>query len=58
MFWKVHGKGKPNKAKYFSKEFRDFTERLLAMNPENRMTIDQVFNHEWMKGTMATEQDV
>ena len=58
FFWKVHCRGKPGGSKFYSKEFKDFTERLLAFNPQKRMNMEQVVNHEWIKGPVPSDKDI
>ncbi len=40
FFWKAHCRGKPGGKRFYSSEFKDFTERLLAFNPKNRLTME------------------
>lgn len=42
MFWKYHTKGKPTGAKFFSPEFQDLMQRMLAYDPADRLTLEEV----------------
>lgn len=39
LFWKVHCKSKPSGENFFSPDFKDLMQRLLAYNPVDRLTI-------------------
>ena len=39
----------PSLWKNLSKESKDFVNKLLQKNPDNRMTIKQILEHEWIK---------
>jgi len=56
LFWKIVS-NKRIKG-YFSEEFKDFIQKMLAEDPEERMTIEEVLEHPWMKGKMATNEEV
>ncbi|CAG9332514.1 unnamed protein product [Blepharisma stoltei] len=45
-FWNFH-KSAPNTPD-FSTEFRDLIEHMLAYNPDERFSIDQIKNHSWI----------
>ena len=44
--------------KAFSRDFRDLIERMLAFNPEDRLTIDQIKEHPWYKGSVPTQAEI
>ena len=48
----------PSLWKKLSKESRDFVNKLLQKDPEKRMTIKQILEHEWIKKyyTKVTEE--
>ena len=48
----------PSLWKNLSKESKDFVNKLLQKNPDNRMTIKQILEHEWIKKyyTKVTEE--
>ena len=39
MFWKYHVRGKPTGANFFSLEFQDLMQHMLAYDPNERLTI-------------------
>lgn len=39
MFWKYHMKGKPS-PNFFSDDFKDLIQRMLAYDPAERLTVD------------------
>jgi len=39
FFWKLHGRQVPEGEEYFSVEFRDFFEKLMRYDPNERPTI-------------------
>jgi serine/threonine protein kinase len=42
----------------FSDSFKDLFQRLVAFNPEERPTLEQIKNHEWMNGATATAEEI
>ena len=58
FFWKHHYKGKPGAAKFFSEEFKDFIQRLLCYNVEDRMNMEELMNHAWFKGAAPTHEEI
>ena len=57
MYWKYHLKGKPS-PNFFSEEFKSLVQSMLLYNPEERLTIDQIKNHEWFNGTTSTHAEI
>jgi serine/threonine protein kinase len=55
-FWKVHNRGR--KPGFFSRNFRDLTEKMLAQDPKDRLTMKEILNHPWMKGKMPTHEEI
>jgi serine/threonine protein kinase len=43
LFWKYHSKGKPAGEHFFSPEFKDLMQRILAYNPDERPTIEGLY---------------
>jgi len=33
-------------------------ESLMAMNPSNRLSIDEIFSHPWMQGDVSSFEDI
>jgi len=47
-FWALHSKSKP--AGFYSPEFQDLINKLLAAESEDRPTVAQVLEHPWLGG--------
>lgn len=47
LFWKAHSKNKPNGAEFFSEEFKNLITSMLALNPAQRLTIEEIKAHPW-----------
>ena len=58
IFWRTHCKSKPNGDKFFSEEFKDFIEQMLKLEPKQRPTMQEVYNHPWMQGPVPTKDKV
>ena len=41
---------KCNKIEFISEEAGDLLDKMLKKNPEERITLDEIFNHKWIKG--------
>ena len=55
IFWQTHLK---NKKHGFSNDFKDLINRLLALNPLERMSMAQLTAHPWMQSKSATKKQV
>lgn len=54
-FWALHSKSKP--AGFYSPEFQDLINKMLAAESEDRPTVTQVLEHPWLGGeTLSIEQ--
>jgi serine/threonine protein kinase len=56
VFWKAHERNKPKeqgKENFYSEEFRDMLNAMLALDPSQRPTITQIKNHPWFNGHLA-----
>lgn len=42
----------------FSSEFKDLFQRLINASPDQRPSIEEIRNHDWMNGPMATLQEI
>jgi serine/threonine protein kinase len=58
MFWKYHIRGKPGGANFFSSEFKDLMQRMLAYDPAERLTVSQLREHAWFKGPLPSYEQV
>ena len=47
-YWNILDKA-INKVGDLSEEFKNLYLRLVAFNPNERPTIEEIYNHEWMK---------
>jgi len=55
-FWQLHSR---NKAPgYYSSEFKDLINHMLAFEPSERLTIAQIREHPWFTGPVADAQSV
>ena len=50
--------GKNGKNWKFSPEFKDLFKKMVALNPENRLSIDEILAHEWFKGSTSRKTKV
>lgn len=41
-----------------SKEARDLIRRILVLNPEDRLTTDEILSHDWLKDAPETMSDI
>jgi serine/threonine protein kinase len=54
-FWSFHSKRRP--AGFFSDDFKDLIQRMLAYDPKERPTMIEISQHPWVKGpTLVPEQ--
>lgn len=58
VFWKIHSKNKPGKEDFFSKDFKDFIEKMMSLDPNHRPTIEQIMQHPWMQGPTPSSEEV
>lgn len=56
-FWKAHTKNKPS-PDYFSEEFKDLIISMLALDPNERPSMEDLMNTAWMKGDMPSKQEI
>ena len=47
-FWAFHDKHKPSG--YFCDDFKNLINSMLALMPNERLKLDGIINHPWMKG--------
>ena len=55
LFWQKHENDWPQG---FSAEFKDLLSCMLHVNPQHRLCMADIVGHAWMKGEMATEEEV
>lgn len=46
-FWKLHEK---EGCQHLSPDFKNLIEKMLALNPKERATIEEIQNHKWFQG--------
>jgi len=57
-FWAAHSRNKPGKEKFYSSEFRDLINRMLASDPKKRITLLEIANHSWFKKGVPTKDQI
>lgn len=50
MFWQAHAEANDDEQDIYSPEFKDLFQRMMALDPSDRITVDQIFEHPWMQG--------
>jgi len=59
IFWKTHCKSKEGGVKFFSDDFKDLFEKMVALDPNARLSIDEIFAHPWLaEGDIATPEEI
>lgn len=58
MFWQAHAEANDNGEDIYSAEFKDLFQRMMALDPSERITVDQIFEHAWMNGPMTSYGDI
>ena len=61
VFWKAHERGKQKQAgrdSFFSEEFRDLMNAMLAFAPEERPTIEEIKGHAWFNGSVVDPEEI
>jgi serine/threonine protein kinase len=56
VFWKAHERNKPKvvgRDTFYSDEFKDLINAMLAADPNNRPTLEQIKSHAWYQGSIA-----
>ena len=55
-FWNSHSKSKPNGAAFFSGEFKNLIDAMLAYDPNQRPSIAEIKAHAWYNGPVPTHE--
>lgn len=55
-FWKAHSRKRP--LDYFTPQFQDLINRMIAFNPEERYNIVEIADHTWVKGNICTHSEI
>ena len=58
IYWKYHYRNKPAGDKFFSEEFKDLMQHMLAYDAAERITLAQIREHPWMKGPVPSYEEV
>lgn len=56
-FWKMHLNSNGVK-KEFSDSFKDLCGRMLALNPSERPSLEEIKSHEWYNGPCAAHEEI
>lgn len=57
-FWKHHEKLKKQPKQFYSKDFRDLIEQMLAPDGKRRLTIQEIKMHPWYRGLSLTDEEL
>lgn len=57
-FWNFHARKKPNGLKFFSSEFMNLLNAMLAFDPTQRPSIAEIKAHAWYKGEVPTHAQI
>mmetsp|Transcript_23398 Transcript_23398/g.26556 ORF Transcript_23398/g.26556 Transcript_23398/m.26556 type:complete len:554 (+) Transcript_23398:433-2094(+) len=57
-FWKLHIRMKNGNKDFFSRSFRHLMSWMLTLNPAQRPTVEEVKNHPWFKGPVASDDEL
>ena len=56
IFWKAHSRKRP--VGFFSDSFKDLFTRMVAFNPTERPSIEEIANHPWIKEAVCTHVEI
>lgn len=56
MFWNAHSRRRP--VNYFSDTFKDIFTRMVAFDPQERPTIQEVAGHPWVKNLVCSHTEI
>lgn len=57
-FWTYHSRKKPNGINFFSEEFMNLMNALLAFDPTQRPSIAEIKSHKWYNGETSTAEQI
>ena len=57
-FWHFHSRKKPNGAAFFSAEFMNLINAMIAFDPTQRPSIAEIKSHAWYRGEVPTHEQV
>jgi len=50
VFWGAHSRGKPGGTKFFSDAFKDLMNSMMAFDPKQRLSLEDIKAHSWYNG--------
>ena len=50
-FWQLHSRNKP--PNFYTEEFKDLIQKMLALDPTARLSIEDIKQHPWYNGAMV-----
>jgi len=56
IFWKAHCRKR--QVGFFSENFKDLFVRMVAFEPTERPTIQQIANHPWVKESVCSHNEI
>ena len=57
-FWAAHSRNKPGRSKYYSKSFKDLLTKMLAFQPDKRLSLEEILEHPWFQGEVPSKEDI
>lgn len=57
LFWQAHAEAEEGKDLY-SPEFKDLFEKMMAFNPANRLSLEQILAHPWMQASVPCYEEI
>ena len=57
LFWQAHAEAEQG-TDIYSPEFKDLFEKMMAFNPANRLTIEQIMAHPWMGESVPSYEEI
>ena len=56
IFWKAHSRKRP--VGFFSDSFKDLFVRMVAYEPSERLKIEEIANHPWVKDLVCSHGEI
>lgn len=57
LFWQAHAEAE-NGEDIYTAEFKDLFQKMMTLNPAQRPTIEEIYQHPWMTGAVPSETEV
>ena len=57
-FWQYHSRKKPNGEEFFSEDFKNLINSLLAYDPTHRLSMAEIKAHKWYNSPTATKEEI